>query len=421
MKCRFQKVCSVIVSLVVMLSLIYLPSLTKIVLADPVDRTQAVNISGDGKSNVAQVVYTASSDVSLEVVSKKIISGNNVGLEVTAYADTLNVTIYTKDYAPLKDISIEVTVRGNADFSLSKAGLFYDTRSNPNPTATPTPVVTATPSPTPSPTPAPTNTPVPETTTTTTTTTTIQTTTAAPTTKAKETTKETQATTESTTVTETLEPSESTTVEETTTSEATETTSETEETAVLPVDDTSETDQEPSETDPVTKKPSKKKKKSKNKEESSHSLIWIIVGSVAGVIVIGAVCFFGVKKKKSSVPAEGDAPVVMNGYLQKPTVGTAAAQAMRPIRSNVSQPAKPRKENAPTAAPQSMPQSMPQVAPQAPMQAAPVVPAVVEQGDVTLPEEMLKEQQDLERKMSELSEEMEKMSRLGEDGEPPKE
>jgi hypothetical protein len=29
----------------------------------------------------------------------------------------------------------------------------------------------------------------------------------------------------------------------------------------------------------------------------------------------------------------------MNGYLQKPTVGLAAAQAIRPVRSNVSAPA----------------------------------------------------------------------------------
>ncbi|MBO4687420.1 MAG: hypothetical protein J5636_02810 [Clostridiales bacterium] len=35
-------------------------------------------------------------------------------------------------------------------------------------------------------------------------------------------------------------------------------------------------------------------------------------------------------------PTDEAKPVVMNGYLQKPTVGTAAARAIRPIRSNVS-------------------------------------------------------------------------------------
>ena len=43
--------------------------------------------------------------------------------------------------------------------------------------------------------------------------------------------------------------------------------------------------------------------------------------------------------KSDDTVLDGPQPEVMNGYLQKPTVGLAAAQAIRPVRSNVSQSA----------------------------------------------------------------------------------
>ncbi|MBR6255224.1 MAG: hypothetical protein IKR22_07325 [Clostridiales bacterium] len=43
-------------------------------------------------------------------------------------------------------------------------------------------------------------------------------------------------------------------------------------------------------------------------------------------------------KKSDDTVLDGPQPEVMNGYLQKPTVGLAAAQAIRPVRSNVSAP-----------------------------------------------------------------------------------
>ncbi|MBR4818981.1 MAG: hypothetical protein IKZ74_02885 [Clostridiales bacterium] len=50
------------------------------------------------------------------------------------------------------------------------------------------------------------------------------------------------------------------------------------------------------------------------------------------------------KKAKEPDPDEPK-PEVMNGYLQKPTVGMAAARAIRPVRSNVSgENAKPKPE-----------------------------------------------------------------------------
>ena len=54
---------------------------------------------------------------------------------------------------------------------------------------------------------------------------------------------------------------------------------------------------------------------------------FIPVGAVVNKIKAG--------KKSKDTELDGPQPEVMNGYLQKPTVGLAAAQAIRPVRSNV--------------------------------------------------------------------------------------
>ena len=54
-------------------------------------------------------------------------------------------------------------------------------------------------------------------------------------------------------------------------------------------------------------------------------------------IPVGAVIEKVKSMKKSKEPDPDEPkPEVMNGYLQKPTVGMAAARAIRPVRSNVS-------------------------------------------------------------------------------------
>ena len=50
----------------------------------------------------------------------------------------------------------------------------------------------------------------------------------------------------------------------------------------------------------------------------------------------GGISKSGSSKKADNYKLDGPQPEVKNGYLQKPTVGAAAAQAYRPVRSNTS-------------------------------------------------------------------------------------
>ena len=121
--------------------------------------------------------------------------------------------------------------------------------------------------------------------------------------------------------------------------------------------------------------------------------------------------------------AEEPKPVVMNGYLQKPTVGAAAARAIRPIRSNVSS-----QENMrPGRAAAEKPESATSVANPEPAKAVPVKQETVRPGskaaaaetvpDSDLPE-MVKAQKELEQRMKYLEKEMKRLPNL--DGEAPK-
>ena len=55
-------------------------------------------------------------------------------------------------------------------------------------------------------------------------------------------------------------------------------------------------------------------------------------------------------KKEDNYKLDGPQPEVMNGYLQKPTVGVAAARAIRPVRSNTTSASADRPKPAPKPA-----------------------------------------------------------------------
>ncbi|MBR5975535.1 MAG: hypothetical protein IK020_10195 [Clostridiales bacterium] len=121
-----------------------------------------------------------------------------------------------------------------------------------------------------------------------------------------------------------------------------------------------------------------------------------------------------VEQDETTLPDEAK-PVVMNGYLQKPTVGASAAQAIRPIRSNISsrdnmRPGRAAVENRPEDSskmekPEAATQELKSEKP-APVSAAPEkVP------DSELPE-MVKAQRELEKRMKYLEKEMKRLPNL---------
>ena len=271
-------------------------------------------------------------------VKVKGVSGNPNG----KYTINVNETNITNFWARLQGVSI---LSGD----------------NPTPTPIPTNTPTPTPTPSPTPTPVPTSTPTPLPTATptpvpvvadATETTAAPTATPAPTSKPKPTKTPTPMPESS----ETSETSEETTLPEET--------SETEPLVIAPV--VSET--EPSETDPgeetTTAEETKKAvvRASTSSDDSTDYSTYILLGILfilvlliflrynhlakkemsfpdicKNFIPVGAVVEKVRSMKKSKEPdPEEPKPEVMNGYLQKPTVGMAAARAIRPVRSNVS-------------------------------------------------------------------------------------
>ena len=130
-------------------------------------------------------------------------------------------------------------------------------------------------------------------------------------------------------------------------------------------------------------------------------------------------------KKSSDYELDGPQPEVMNGYLQKPTVGLAAAQAIRPVRSNTtSQPSKPHNTAASSKPASANGAAKPSTASSA---KAPVAKpgssgsssgagrsSRVTPKDPELHEMELR-QRELEQKMKELSSQKEKLPDIGEE------
>ena len=221
-------------------------------------------------------------------------------------------------------------------------------------------------------------------------------TTAAPETSSSE--ETTAAPTEETTVTEaatSTETSEETSLEttessETSMDETSETTTEAPTEAALLV---TKNDSDPSENSSEvvtigTESSSPEKEKTYvDASKKSGGMNPLLIGLVVVVLLAAGgyvlwIVLMKRKKEKEKEP-EGPAPVVMNGYLQKPTVGVAAAKAIRPIRSNVAAPSTPRAEKTPS-----------------------------ESADDNAIPEMEKMQEELQKKMDELSKEMEELPDL---------
>ena len=134
------------------------------------------------------------------------------------------------------------------------------------------------------------------------------------------------------------------------------------------------------------------------------------------------------EQDEKEVPLAEPKPVVMNGYLQKPTVGAAAAHAIRPIRSNVSSSSsmRPGQMNGTEkpAAP-SRPVGKPEHAADPKAGPSPRVSSSVKAGagkavtsagaktaaDSELPE-MVKAQRELEKRMKYLEKEMKNLPNL---------
>ena len=308
-------------------------------LKDEFHLQEEYNVQGDDRFNqVSFGYYNMSGTLEMKVTKAYEKSGKDVNISVDDGGNTIGVTVTTKDLSPITDMTIclEITADGNPRFGYYRPSYNYI-----EPTPTPTPSPTPTPEPTATPTPEPTATPTPVPVVETTVETTV-----APTATPKPT---------ATPVPETSESSEETTSEET---------SETEPIVIAPVSsETEPSDTEPSE-EPTTSEETKKAavKASTKSDDSTDYSTYILLGILFILVVlvylryshlakkempfpeicknfipVGAVVekFKSIKKAKEPDPDEPK-PEVMNGYLQKPTVGMAAARAIRPVRSNVS-------------------------------------------------------------------------------------
>ena len=311
---------------------------------------QEYTINGDPQWNcVSFGYYNMRGTVEMKVTKIYEKSGKDVAFEVYDGGNTISIYVKTKDLSPLTDMTICMEIVSDGETNL---GLNYPNYSYISPTPTPIPTSTPTPIPTSTPTPVPTSTPTPIPVVETTETTAAPTATPIP-------------TKTPTPVPETSETSEETTSEET---------SETEPLVIAPV--ISET--EPSETEPSEEPTTSETKKavvraSASSDDSTDYSTYILLGILFILVIlvylryshlakkemlfpeicknfipVGAVVekVKSLKKAKEPDPDEPK-PEVMNGYLQKPTVGAAAARAVRPVRSNVSGTEnQPKTENA---------------------------------------------------------------------------
>lgn len=321
------------------------------------------DIAGDGVSNTVKfdVSNTSGSTAGIELVSVTEGSGKT---KVTAdcSGNTVRVTVFVKDYSPISNLSIVVKVKSKGLIQLSMNGVSLSKTDKPTPTPTntpsptPTPIPTNTPTPVPNATATPTPTPAPNAT-------------ATPTPKA--------------TATPTLAATEESSTESSEESSSEETSSESDAPIVIaPITDESSSDEtdppdgspsDPSETDA---KMDKAKKASGKSSSSADYTSFIILGVLALLVVLGYLRYSHLAKKEMSfsqicknfIPIGalskknkkerqdvGDTPSnhqmqVKNGYLQKPTVGIAAAQAYRPVRSNAPAAANPQNPQAASAA-----------------------------------------------------------------------
>lgn len=357
-----------------------------IVKTEPYTGSITCDIGGDGVSNTAKfsVTNVSGSSADMELVSVSEGSGK---AKVTAdcSGNTVHVTVFVKDYSPISNLSIVINVKGKAKIQLAmdRAGVQLSKTDKPTPTPTNTPSPTPTPIPTNTPTPVPnaTATPTP---------------TPAPNATATPTPKVTATPTPAATEESSTESSEESSSEETS--------SETDAPLVIaPVtDETSNDETDPPETSPsdpseTDAKKDKAKKASGKSSSSADYTSFIILGVLALLVVLGYLRYSHLAKKEMSfsqicknfIPIGalskknkkerqdvGDTPFnhqmqVKNGYLQKPTVGIAAAQAYRPVRSNA--PAAANQQN-PQASQAARPNTMPPVQ-QTPMQPAQQAPA----------------------------------------------
>lgn len=324
------------------------------------------NIDGDGVSNTAKfsVTNVSGSSADLELVSVSDGSGKT---RVTAdcSGNSVHVTVFVKDYSPISDLAIVINVKGKApiQLALDRVGVQLSKTEKPTPTPTDTPTPTPTPIPTNTPTPAPSqNTPSP---------------TPVPGATA------TNTPTPKPTATPTPAESEESSTESSEENSSEETSSESDAPIVIaPITDESSSDEtdppdgspsDPSETDA---KKDKAKKASGKSSSSADYTSFIILGVLALLVVLGYLRYSHLAKKEMSfsqicknfIPIGalskknkkerqdvGDTPSnhqmqVKNGYLQKPTVGIAAAQAYRPVRSNAPAAANPQNPQAASAA-----------------------------------------------------------------------
>ncbi|MBP5185823.1 MAG: hypothetical protein J6040_02075 [Clostridiales bacterium] len=303
-------------------------------------------IMGDPQYNSVSFGYfNMRGTVEMKVTKVYEKSGKDLVFDVNDGGNTVSINLRTKDLSPLTDmvICVEITSDGDVNLGLNYPSYSYIAPTptptpSPTPTPTPTPVPTATPTPAPLPTSTPTPVPVIE----------ITETTAAPTATPKPTSTPTP-------VPETSETSEETSSEES---------SETEPMVIAPV--VSET--VPSETEPseetTTAEETKKAvvRASTSSDDSTDYSTYILLGILFILVILAYLRYNHLAKKEMSFPdicknfipvgaviekvksmkktkepdPEEPKPEVMNGYLQKPTVGMAAARAIRPVRSNVS-------------------------------------------------------------------------------------
>ena len=334
---------------------------------EPFTGSITVDIPGDGVSNTAKfsITNTSGKAADLELVSATEVNGKPVKVSADSSGNTVYVTVFVKDYSPISNLNIAVKVKGKAaiQLSLDRAGVSLSKVNKPTPTPTDTPTPTPTPIPTNTPTPAPSqNTPSP---------------TPVPGATA------TNTPTPKPTATPTPAESEESSTESSEESSSEETSSESDAPIVIaPTTDESSSDEtdppdgspsDPSETDA---KKDKAKKASGKSSSSADYTSFIILGVLALLVVLGYLRYSHLAKKEMSfsqicknfIPIGalskknkkerqdvGDTPSnhqmqVKNGYLQKPTVGIAAAQAYRPVRSNAPAAANPQNPQAASAA-----------------------------------------------------------------------
>ncbi|MBQ6270438.1 MAG: hypothetical protein IJK65_01880 [Clostridiales bacterium] len=282
------------------------------------------------------------------------------GVTFSSSGSYLTVKVTGTSGNPNGKYTINVNETNITNFWATLQGVSILSGDNPTPTPIPTNTPTPTPTPSPTPTPVPTSTPTPLPTATptpvpvvadATETTAAPTATPAPTSTPKPTKTPTPVPESS----ETSETSEETTLPEET--------SETEPLVIAPV--VSET--EPSETDPgegtTTAEETKKAvvRASTSSDDSTDYSTYILLGILFILVLLIFLRYNHLAKKEMSFPdicknfipvgavvekirsmkkskepdPEEPKPEVMNGYLQKPTVGMAAARAIRPVRSNV--------------------------------------------------------------------------------------